>query len=489
MENIVKNHLKKFVLWLMLPLIKLYRILVEEPSIFVCFSENELFQDPESFISQDNPYQRALRPQILKYINFSVVIEKGDILSYKSLAANRLLLTIYEQDFVLLPGCGLKTLFDNFNLFYSSELRGLGALIRPKLEACIFDFLKNEIKESDITNSNLEDVLNIVIKSAQNNTPNPVMEAILSLSSLEDKKNAAKLFLIQLASDFLVESSAMVKNLPGSFGGEIGSELFKVVIDEYGYGVYSKKHSTLFQNTLNSVQLCSGVHDYWQFYLTSSLLLNNYFNWICTDHSKIFRYLGALFFAETSFIKSCQDWAETLNEIFGDEIDVSYFKEHVHIDFYHSRMLKKMVESAVTKHSVEVIPEIIRGIKEAEQISKIADDDLIRQIQWINSTSTYKEYGKEIYKKIYNNTTNTLKYQEFVEKRDVLSVTHVHDKDELCYIVKGEMKFVTGPDTSEVLKQGEAIVILHNRLHGAIITSEECVYRIYTIGDYKKWLN
>lgn len=485
----MKNHLKRFVLWIILPLIKLYRILVEEPNIFVCFSENELFQDPMMFISQDNPYRRALRPQTLKYLDFSVPIEKGDILSYKSLAANRLLLTTYEQDFILLPQEGLGTQFNEFSLFYSPELRGQGALIRPELEACIFGFLNNEIKETENTSADLEKVLNTIIKSAQDNTQNLVMEAILNLNSLEDRKNAAKLFLIQLAPDFLVESSAMVKNLPGSFG-EIGSELFKVVIDEYGYGVHSTKHSTLFQNTLNSVQLGSGVHDYWQFYLTSSLLLNNYFNWICTDHSKIFRYLGALFFAETTFIKSCKDWAETLKEIFGDEIDVNYFQEHVHIDFYHSKILKRMIESAVTKHDVQVIPEIIRGIKEAELISKIADDDLIEQIEWINSTSSYKGYGEQIFQKIDNKTTpNTPKYQEFVETENELSVTHVHDKDELCYIVEGEMKFVTGPDTFEILEAGDAIVIFRNRLHGAIITSAKCVYRIYTIGNYKTWLN
>jgi hypothetical protein len=122
----------------------------------------------------------------------------------------------------------------------------------------------------------------------------PVMKAI------EDSSNpvhAAKTFLIQLAGDFLVESSAMSRNILGSYGS-IQSELFKVVIDEYGYGVHQSKHSRLFEETLESVGLESTPHSYWQFYLTSSLMLNNYFNYISGDHSKFFRYLGAIFYAE-----------------------------------------------------------------------------------------------------------------------------------------------------------------------------------------------
>ena len=79
--------------------------------------------------------------------------------------------------------------------------------------------------------------------------------------------------------------------------------------------------------------------------------------------------------------------------------------------------------------------------------------------------------------------------QQFIEPRGELSVTHVHDGDELCYTQSGVMKFVTGHNRYTILNAGEGTVIQHNRLHGAIIESEECVYNIYSIGDYQKCLS
>jgi hypothetical protein len=59
----------------------------------------------------------------------------------------------------------------------------------------------------------------------------------------------------------------------------------------------------------------------------------------------------------------------------------------------------------------------------------------------------------------------------------------------LCHIVSGTMKFVSGLDSYQILEAGEGTVISRNRLHGAIIESEECVYEIHSIGDYKKCLS
>ena len=62
------------------------------------------------------------------------------------------------------------------------------------------------------------------------------------------------------------------------------SELFKIFIDEFGYGLYSAKHSTIFKGMLASVGLRTDLHAYWNFYLNSSLVGMNYFNYLTEDH-------------------------------------------------------------------------------------------------------------------------------------------------------------------------------------------------------------
>ena len=84
-------------------------------------------------------------------------------------------------------------------------------------------------------------------------------------------------------------------------------------------------------------------------------------------------------------------------------------------------------------------------------------------------------------------STEQVPVQTFIEPRGELSVTHVHDGDELCWIEQGTLKFVTGDDRFTILHEGEGTVIAKNRLHGAIIESDQCTYSIFSIKDYTKW--
>jgi mannose-6-phosphate isomerase-like protein (cupin superfamily) len=392
---------------------------------------------------------------------------------------------LYESNFVFLPKHDFAQKKQDFEKFYDQKLLTVGTLIRPWLEQYIFSFFDSEISVTGNWNAAaVEEYFNEYIQTVHKTQNSQAMDTIEASS---DPAHAAKTFLIQLAGDFLVESSAMSRNIMGSYGS-LQSELFKLVIDEYGYGVHQTKHSRLFEQTLESVGLESTPHTYWQFYLTSSLLLNNYFNYICADHSKFFRYLGAVFHGETTFIKSCELMAKTMKKVFGSTINIRYFLEHVHIDHHHSQMVfDKLIKPAIVTYGEGIIPDIVRGFEEAKLLSEIADQDFINQVNWSDDGLKYKALASPIYAKIQDGSINP-KMQQFVEPRGELSVTHVHDGDELCYIQSGVMKFVTGHERYTMLHAGEGTVIQCNRLHGAIIESEECVYNIYSIGDYQKCL-
>jgi len=455
-------------------------------SCLVEYGKCNLFKDTEEWLLEDNPYRRTLRPHIFHHLDFSKPLTRNNLLTYNSLTANRTLLTVYESNFVFLPKHDFDHKRQDFENFYDSKVLTLGNIIRPWLERYIFSFLDTEISVTgNWSAAAVEEYFQEYIETVKNTQNSQVMETI---EGSADPVHAAKTFFIQLAGDFLVESSAMSRNILGYYGS-LQSELFKIVIDEYGYGVHQTKHSKLFEETLESVGLESTPHTYWQFYLTSSLMLNNYFNYICADHSKIFRYLGAIFYAETTFIKFCELAAKTMKKIFGSTINNRYFLEHIHIDNHHSRMvLEKLIKPAITTYGEGIIPDIVRGFEEAKLISEIADQDFIDQVHWSDDGLKYKALALPIYAKIQDGSINP-KMQQFTEPRGELSVTHVHDGDELCYIQSGVMKFVTGDDRYTILNAGEGTVIQHNRLHGAIIESEECVYNIYSIGDYQKCLS
>lgn len=445
------------------------------------FGRGEIFQDTDTWTISDNPYRRPLRPHVLHHLDFSKPATRDEILNYSSLAANRALLTMYEGDFVFLPDRGLDKKLDDRDSFYDDGRAVMAAVARPWLERYLMTFLDAEVSVSgNWTPASLLEYFSAFADEARAAGGNPAVDAVLASSNRE---HAARTLLIQLANDFLVESSAMARNILGSYGS-LQSALFKVVIDEYGYGVHGSKHSTLYEQLMRSVGLDPTTHAHWQFYLSSTLLLNNYYNRICKNHRGFFRYIGAIYYAETTFVHTCADYAEMMRQVFGRDAEVGYFMEHVHIDRHHSRMvLSELVVPVLERFGAVAVTEMLRGFEEARVLGELADRDFVSQVAWADGEQKFKALAGPIGAKV---RAGTLKppVARFIEPRGELSVTHVHDQDELCLIVSGVMRFVSGFERGVLLHPGEGTVIQRQRLHGAIIESDECVYDIHTIGDH-----
>lgn len=449
------------------------------------YASNPIYLDNDEWVNEDNPYRRQLRPQVLKYLDFSTVLSRDEILDYNSLAAQRVLTAIYEADLMFLPQAGLTEKWEDFKRFYGPSNRVLGEIIRPSLERHAFGFLDNEV---EISGKWTRDDLVALVSRLQEQDFSQSSKSERAIEKSADPARAARMWLVQFAPDFLCEASPMIRNVLGNYGEPL-SEWFKIVIDEYGYGVHKTKHSKLFEDTLSSVGLHTDIHHYWQYYMTSSLMVNNYFHYLGKNHELFFRYLGALCYTETTLVDFCQRAADLLNRVFGETVDVRYFTEHVHIDQHHGRMaLEKLILPIVDRYGEAVIPEIVRGYEEYQLIAEIADEDFATQIEWMDDGPVYKKLHDSVWAAVEEGKV-TPPVDHLVEPYGELSNTHCHNGDELCHIVSGTMKFVSGLDSHQILQAGQGTVIRKNRLHGAIIESEECVYEIHSIGDYQKCLS
>lgn len=340
--------------------------------------------------AEDNPFRRPLpsgaaRPGSNDFdeLNTSAPLSLPGLRSNASLLANRLLMSIYERDFVFLPDTDLTGKWGDFEAYYGEDLRVRGEVIRAHLEPFVFASLAKEVSISgkwtlETFNAYFEDFRrtftatgNAAVMAQITNAANPVA--------------AAETYLIQLAGDFLVESSAMARNAIGNYG-RLQSELFKVVIDECGYGVHATRHSTLYQKVLISRGLNPIPHTYWEFYLPSSFYLNNYYSYICRNHRHLFRYFGAILQVETAFSVTCRQMADMMNAVFGPTAETQYFLEHVHIDNHHSRMvLEEIVVPAVKTYGESVLGEILYGFEESRIVGDVFSEGLKRQLAWGDS--------------------------------------------------------------------------------------------------------
>jgi hypothetical protein len=449
------------------------------------YAANPVFANTERWVIEDNPYRRPVNQAAVEATDFSKALVKADAFTASALAAHRMLLNIYESDLLFLPDDGFAAKKDDFALFYSNENKLLGELIRPALEAHVFGFLEDEIAvNGDWSLDALKAYLSSLLE-AHEQSELEIATAILT--SADPVKNALA-FLVQVASDFLSEASATARNALGKYGA-IQSELFKIVIDDYGYGVHQSKHSTLFENTMASCGLSTQAHSYWQFYLGSSLAMGNYYHYVSRDHSKFFKCLGAMAFAETMFAHTCRRAAEMLRRVFGKSVDTHYFDEHGHIDAHHGRMaIENIIAPAVAKHGDGIIEQIVRGLEEIRLLTALSDADFTAQIAWADAMRDYKRLARALCEKVASGGLNSSRTTHVKRQNDPL-ITQVYDEDKLCVLEYGLLNMVGGHDRSIRIAAGEGIVIPRHRLNGIEAGSGECLYHIYDIGDYKTRLS
>lgn len=131
--------------------------------------------------------------------------------------------------------------------FYDDKRLAAAGVAIPYLENYLFSFLNDEIKVSDNWNLKLvEDYFNDYINSMYDQK---TMDSAESIKNSIDKKCSTRL-ATAASPRLLIESSPMARYSSGNYG-EMGSALFRIIIDELGYGDHKQRHSTLFEKRLS----------------------------------------------------------------------------------------------------------------------------------------------------------------------------------------------------------------------------------------------
>jgi len=448
-----------------------------------CFESNEIaklmhayasaepFRKPEK-TNPAHPWERPLRGNDLSGLDLESPLAAGELATNRSLFFQRMLLNVYEQSMLYLPRAKLgEAEMQAFQAFYDAILVGFGEQLRVPLENLTFSFLDREVEVTGKWDGPLLEKYFLDVIAEQNTKPIPTIERAL------ESRSPGRLFkylLVQEAADHFSEASPMARALLGNFG-PIQSELLKIFIDEYGYGVHAKKHSTLFEACLSSLEVKNGVHDHFIHYMPSSLALTNYFHYLTINKRLWFRYLGALFYTEASIPHYHKLMSAALKRVFGDGVDTAYFDEHVHIDGHHSRMvLKDLILPTITTHGPNIIPEILLGFSQFRFLQEIADTDLLAQFDFIDELDVQMACGPENALAVYSRTGEIA---TFVEPKGEISYSHIHDDAELFTVESGTLDLIVGLEPIG-MEAGQAVVFPPGRLHGTIVTSDSCTYRV-----------
>ena len=167
-------------------------------------------------------------------------------------------------------------------------------------------------------------------------------------------------FLLQSSADLLAEASASALGVVGEFG-PAQSALFRILIDEFGYGAHGKKHSVLYRAVMTDFGLSDEYNACWPWFDTAALELHNTIHHLFQNPRHIFLQVGFLLFAETAYQRSTADHFRYLRE-FHPQADARYFGEHAHIDLHHTRMvIEEVAAPLAATYGAEVGAEIVAG--------------------------------------------------------------------------------------------------------------------------------
>ena len=170
-----------------------------------------------------------------------------------------------------------------------------------------------------------------------------------------------------------------------------------------------------------------------------------------------------------------------LLRVFGDEADTRYFDEHTHIDQHHGRMaIERLIGPAIAKWGGAIIPEIVTGFEEFRLLQELADNDLIQQIAWTDRCDDHRIEAADA--RLFDESGRPrADRMTFVEPDGEVSISHVHDVDELLVVREGVLDLITGHEQSVRLRPGEGMLISRRRLHGSVVRSTSCRYDVYHV--------
>ena len=292
----------------------------------------------------------------------------GEDASLAEFVKHQALLRAYQARYVLLPEAAPPGgVLGPLRRHYGERRLAVLADLRPRLEAELIGRLAKPGA------GEIGPYVEAMLAEIRGGAPNGFTAY---LADAEHRDDHYRNFLVQNSPDLLAEASASALGVIGEYG-EPQSALFRILIDEFGYGAHGKKHAVLYRATMRSFGLDDAYNGYWPWFDTAALELHNVIHWLFQNPGNVFRQVGFLLHAETAYQRSTLAHHRYLQQ-FHPDADARYFGEHAHIDLHHTRMV---IDEAVTplaaRFGAEAGAEIIAGAEMTKAAFARAGDHLL----------------------------------------------------------------------------------------------------------------
>lgn len=186
--------------------------------------------------------------------------------------------------------------------------------------------------------------------------------------------------LLAIASlDGLVEASQLSRIL-GGVGNEVHSTLTRLLMEEYGNGRLSRKHSTFFTEMLAALEMEMEPEAYFNIVPWEVLAVINQ-SFLFTERKRYFlRYMGGLLYFEVSVPASLSNYSAAAERLELPTAARSYWDLHIKVDILHGRWMLDDVALPLVQQYPTHAWELLLGYDLQRQMSDRASNAVVRSI-------------------------------------------------------------------------------------------------------------
>jgi hypothetical protein len=187
--------------------------------------------------------------------------------------------------------------------------------------------------------------------------------------------------LLAIASlDGLVEASRMSRILGGA-SNEVQAMLIRVLMEEYGNGRYSRKHSTFFAQMMAELGLNTEPEAYFDLAPWELLASINH-NFLLTERKRYFlRYNGGLTYFEIVGPSIYQDYTLAARRLGLSDTAMGYWELHIREDERHGQWMLSEVALPLAKMYPNNAWELVLGYDQEKWIGDRAGGAIVKAIQ------------------------------------------------------------------------------------------------------------
>ncbi|MCV3214331.1 iron-containing redox enzyme family protein [Plectonema radiosum NIES-515] len=259
---------------------------------------------------------------------------------------------------------------------YSNERSLYLSKVRQQIEAAWQNW---ELAQIDVAALQLLDVKDALIKRAAEDLDPPLSSE--SRYIREEMSIEGYCHLLAIASfDGLVEGSRLSRILGGA-ANEVQCTLIRVLLEEYGNGRLSRKHSTFFKAMMAEFSMNTVPEGYFDLVPWQVLASANH-NFLVTERKRYFlRYAGGLTYFEVAGPAAYRNYLTAAQRLQLSEAAMGYWELHIREDERHGRWMLDDVGLPLAEQYPSDAWELVLGYDQEKLMGDRAAAAVMRSIR------------------------------------------------------------------------------------------------------------